>query len=205
MQPTGNDAVVLEPLLDGLLHLLPHLLKVEPQAPVVVSALPTTTQAFALLHILPEAQALLVDILHYLRHRLVRIHLALRRYAHRHLALLRRQVAAAHTVHQPLVHSPPLAIQCLEEHPVGVERLHHVGTPHNLHLLRRQPAADGQIRMVPLARGGKRAIQRHAVACCPLGARGEQLRRTVRPHRVTAAGTIACFIYLLDGFHNCHY
>ena len=99
VQAAGDDAVILEPLLDGLLHLLPHLLEVHPQRSVL-----------ALLHILPEAQSLTVDMLHDVPHSVVRVDLTFGRDAQGHLALLGSQVAAADAVDQPLVDDTAVGI-----------------------------------------------------------------------------------------------
>ena len=131
----------------------------------------------------------------------MRVDLTLGRDAHRHLALLCGQIPPADAVHQPVVDGFPVDTQRLEKHPVGVERLHRLGIPNDLHLLGRQAAGDGDIGMVTPARGGERAVEGHTVARGLPGAGSEHLGRTVRPHRVAAAGTIAYLVYLLDRFH----
>ena len=194
VQSTGDDAVVEQTLLDGLLHLLPHLFEIEPQAAVL-----------ALLHILPERETFLLDILHDFLHGVVRVDLTLGRDAQRHLALFGGEIASADAVHQPRVHHPTLGVEGFEEHAVGMERLDDVGPPYDFHLLGCQAASDGHVGVVALARGGQRAVEGNAIAGGLLGAGGEHLGRTVGSHGVAAAGTVAYLVYLLDGFHNYHY
>ena len=116
VQAAGDDTVVEQALLDGLLHLLPHLLEVEPERAVL-----------ALLHILPERETFLLDILHDFLHGVVRIDLALGGDAERHLALLGGQISAANAVHRPTVRHLSLCIDRFKQHPVGMERLHNIG------------------------------------------------------------------------------
>ena len=191
VQATGDDAVVLEALLDGLLHLLPHLLEVHPQRPVL-----------ALLHIFPETQALTVDILHDVPHGVVRVDLAFGCDAQRHFALFGGQVSATDTVDEPVVDYPTLAIQRLKVHAVGVKRLHYIRPPYNLHFFGGQATGDGDIGVVTLACGGEGAIECNTVArSCSLGSCCKHGGCTVGAHSVAATWAEAYLIDFLDCFH----
>ena len=179
VQAAGDDAVILETFLDGLLHLLPHLFQIKPERPVLT-----------LLHIFPKRKPLTVDMFHNVPHSVVRVDLALGRDAQGHLALLGSQVAAADAVDQPLVDNPAVGIQRLEEHSVGVEWLDDVGPPKDFHLLGSQAPGDGHVGVMPTAGGGEGAVEGDAVARGGvLGTGGEHRGRTVGSHGVAAAGT----------------
>ena len=106
-----------------------------------------------MLHVLPEAEPLFVNIFHDILHGVVGIDLALGGDAQRHLALFGGQVSATYAVDQPVVDDRAVAVQRLEEHAVGVERLDDIGMPDYLHILRGQAAGDSHIGVVSAAGG----------------------------------------------------
>ena len=186
LEPARQHAVVVESVLDGLAHLLPDGVEVVPDfGPLaVVDILPV---GFSL------AVAPLLDVCNG----------GQRVDAPRLLAdsLFVGQRSAADAENRPVVDDRAFA-ERLEEHAVGMEGEHRLGTPDNLGrgygLEHRE---DGHIGQVPLARGGQRAVERYAEGVCPVAACGELLGGLLGPHRVAARGAAPDFVQLFERFH----
>ena len=185
VETSGDDAFGLEPLADGFLHGVPHVLQVIPDG-----------RAFALLYVLPIGKAFTLDI-----------RKNLGKSGHGIDVLLGLaggligEGTTADTIDGPLSGGIAVGIESLEVHAVGMEGKHLVGLPDDFYRDGCRTVLQGLVGAVAAACGRKTAVEGDtdgmSLRVVGLELKGSSMGR----HGVATGGSVAFAIDFLYCFH----